>query len=157
MDLLRKDSSTFVHKHFHSNYPLKYFIFLNHLNFHVFSLKLLSYHWFPSIPYAAKILKTHKAKSTPAPREQPHAQKLRPIEVRKPRISVLRLVGVPDLGWNVESERGLSAIETIQTKKQYCHTQIASNFNTFIRYLSISYLLNYFLCALVGLLGRYYP
>ena len=53
--------------------------------------------------YSIRSKETHKAKSTPAPREQPHAQKLRPIEVRKPRISVLRLVGVPDLGemWNL--------------------------------------------------------
>ena len=65
MDLHIKDSSTFVHQHFHSNYPLKYFIYLNHLNFHVLSLKLLSYHWFPSIPYAAKISQNTQGKVHP--------------------------------------------------------------------------------------------
>ena len=33
-----------------------------------------------------------------------HAQKLRPIEVKLARIAVLRLVGVPDLGENMESD-----------------------------------------------------
>ena len=157
MDLHIKDSSTFVHQHFHSNYPLNYFICLNHLNFHVFSLKLLSYHWFPSIPYAAKISQNTQGKVRPGATRTATRTETPTNRSTEPRISVLRLVGVPDFGWNVESERGQSAIETIQTKKQYCHTQIASNFNTFIRYLSISYLVNYFLCALVGLLGRYYP
>ena len=72
MDLHIKDSSTFFHQHFHSNYPLNYFICLNHLNFHVFSLKLLSYHWFPSIPYAAR---KHTRQSPPWRHENSHTHR----------------------------------------------------------------------------------